>query len=102
MPIKPIDTLTMPNRSQEASQVHHSSNERQAYVQEQLGTQFKHDVAHQLHKTTKKEKPENKEERYDAKEKGHGTYHGRQGKRQGKGEEGEQKEIRTSGFDIRI
>lgn len=102
MPIRPIDMLSMPSRSQEASQVHQSENHKMAQTQERLGAQFSTDVKHNAQQTVKTNKSENPEYRYRDGKGNSPQYSGNQQKKEKKKQEDSEKEIKTSNFDLRI
>ncbi|SFR95982.1 hypothetical protein [Anaeromicropila populeti] len=74
MPIKPIDIYTMPPKSQEASQLQQGSMTRAATMNQQMNTHYQNETKHNLQKTVKAEQKENKNFRFDAKEKGSNEY----------------------------
>jgi hypothetical protein len=97
--------LVMPNRSQEASQQQNVNHAKQVHAQDSLNAQFNTEIRHNSEQTVKMTKSENNEYRYDAKEKGNGSYHGSQGKKKEQEEKEDKekaREIKTSNFDIRI
>jgi hypothetical protein len=105
MPIRPIDIISIPNRSQEASLVHHESIQRAQQAHSQLNEKFNKDVKHNSEQTVKTAKSENTEYRYDAKEKGNNSYQGKQNqgkKRTAKQEDTKPKSSNGSKFDITI
>lgn len=104
MPIRPIDTISMPIRSQESSQVQKAEMHKQNHAQEQLAVQHEAEVMHDSRQTVQSEKSENHEYRYKDGKKGSGGQ-GQSKDRQKKehsNEEETKKEIRPGGFDIRI
>lgn len=103
MPIRPIDTLTMPSRSQEASQVHQAENNKMTQAHERMGTQFNANVKHDSQQTVATNKSEKEEFRYKDGRRSPAEYSGNQQKKgKKKPEEKEKKEIKTSNFDLRI
>lgn len=104
MPIRPIDIYTMAPKSQEASQIKQFESAKALHEQEQLSSSFKQVVEHKSQQTTKSEKGENKDYRYDAKEKGNNSYSGGEKKKKKKEEKLHEKEkgIQTSSFDMKI
>lgn len=101
MSIRPIDVITIPPKSQEASTQQQSNQHRLTYAQEQANVQFNKEVQHNTQKTVETNKSEKKEEKYDAKEKGHNTYQKKNSSKK-KNEETEEKQIKISNFDIKI
>jgi len=105
--ITPIEMYTMVPKSQEASMIHSASNTKHV-AQQQSGMQ---EIAHEarLHEqqVVRATSAENPEYRYDAKEKGNGSYSENEKKKKKKendSEHGEEGNNNTahSGFDIRI
>lgn len=100
MPIRPIEIM----RSQEASQLKHAENHRSQHEQAQIGKDFQSMITNERSRPTQTAKSENKEFRYDAKEKGQNSYSGSPGKKQEKKEQKKDtpKPEKTGGIDIRI
>lgn len=102
MPIRPIDIVTMAPKSQEASNVHQHENHRAFHDHAQIGAQFNNQVLQNNKQTTRMEKSENKEYRYDARKQGSGSDQGeKKGKKQ-KDKKDQREDIKTSSFDIKI
>lgn len=101
MPIRPVEVV----RTQEASQLKHMDIQRTQHAQVQQGKDFQNLIKQEQYKPTQATKSENKEYRYDAKEKGNNSYNGSGGKKREKGQE-EKKEakepIKRGNFDILI
>ena len=104
--ITPIEMYSMVPKSQEASMVHSTANAKHV-AQQQSGMQ---EIAHQARQNTQQTvqatAAEYTEYRYDAKEKGNGSYSRNEQKKKKKEEseqheEGKSKETH-SGFDVRI
>lgn len=103
MPIRPIDTISMPSRSQEASQVHHAENQKQAHAHEQLNVTYNNDIKQDSKQTVKMEKSEYEEFRYkDGKNGNNNSSNNKKHKKRDKDEEETEKQIKRSKFDIRI
>lgn len=103
MPIRPIDTISMPNRSQEASQAHHAENQKQAHANEQLNVMYNNNIKQDSRQTVKMEKSENEEFRYkDGKNGNNNSSNGSKKKKKDKDEKVTEKKIKTSSFDMRI
>jgi len=101
MPIRPIDIM----KSQEASQLKHIDSQKNQREQVQISKDFHQLVNHKQFKTTNTSKTDNKEYRYDAKEKGNNSYTGSGSKKKDQKEENkkESKEpTKSGGFDILI
>lgn len=106
MSIRPIDIISMPNRSQGAAQVHHEAIQRSQQAHSQLNNIFSKDVIHNSKQTIKTTKSENNEYRYDAKEKGNNSYEGNSKKKKKKDDKANTNTSKNnngkSGFDIMI
>ncbi len=107
MPITPIEMISIPTKSQEASFVKSVENQRPVNEQLAFGAKFQEEIKHQSEQTVAATKSDNPEYRYDAKEKGNNSFYEQQKKQKRK----EKKENKTSekngkepyrGFDIRI
>jgi hypothetical protein len=84
MPITPIETAAMAPKSQAVTQIKQPEIQKPIVEQMNLNQQFNKDIQHNSMQTVKTFKSENNEYRYDAKEKGNGTY-SNQNKKNGKG-----------------
>lgn len=107
MPIRPIDMISIAPRSQEAANQQLSDQNRMAHAQDSAAQHFQKHVKDEAEVIMQSEKTEQEAYRYDAKEKGNGSYKGseKKGKKKDKGKEkqGHDKEtIEKSNFDIRI
>lgn len=104
MPIKPIDILSMAPRSQEASQQHVNQNQRAVHAQGSAQNQFASEIKHNREQVTNTSQSENKEYRYDAKEKGNGNFTGNKNKKNKKKEDNKKKEVehKRTNFDMKI
>ncbi len=100
MPIRPIEIM----KSQEASQLKHLESHKIQHEQVQISKSFQNMITSERSKPTQAQKSENKEFRYDAKEKGRNSYSGTPGKKQEKKEEKKptEKPMKSGGIDIRI
>lgn len=100
MQINPMDIM----KSQEASQVKHFDSHRSQNEQVQIGRDFQNVIQKEQKKTNQATKGDNKENRYDAKEKGNNNYFGSAGKRREQKEN--KKELKnptkSGGIDILI
>lgn len=107
MSIRPIDYNGMIQRTQDVGTLKHHEDQKPVAEQQAIQTgQLKHEQE-LAHKISKSEEKENDAYRYDAKEKGNGTYdkNGRKRKNQKKDEQEDGKVIlkdHLSGFDIKI
>ncbi|MDK2808339.1 MAG: hypothetical protein PWP24_1074 [Clostridiales bacterium] len=103
MPIRPIDTLSMPSRSQEASQVKHVENQKMTQAHEQMGAQYNSSLKHDSQQTVNVNKSENHEYRYsDGKKNNSEAFSQKKRKKKSNQETEAKKEIKKNGFDIRI
>ena len=101
MPIRPINII----QSQEASQLKHIDSQRIQREHVTIDKDFSNLIQKEQTKTIKTTKSENKEYRYDAKDKGKNSYFGSGSKKQEQEEENkkESKEpTKSGGFDILI
>lgn len=101
MPISRIDIITIPPKTQEATQYKQNELAKNFSEQAQLQSGFQKEVAQNSQQTVKTLKSENQEKRYDAKEQGSQSYEGKSSKRKNK-ESKKNKDIKTSNFDIKI
>ncbi len=105
MPITPIEMYTMTPKSQEASFQHRADQIRASSQEQQYAAEVKEHVHDTLTKTTGAEKSENEAYRYDAKEKGNGSFRENKGnKKKDEKKEGTEQlgEKSRHGFDVRI
>ncbi len=100
MSINPLDIM----RSQEVSQYKQFETTKMHNEHLQINNDFQKLIKEERSKTTKTEKDENKEFRYDAKEKGQNNYSDSGKKKKGKKDEIKktEKPIRSGGFDVLI
>jgi hypothetical protein len=101
MPIRPIDIM----KSQEVSQLKHLESHRSQQEQVQIGKSFQSMINSESSRPNQATKSENKEFRYDAKEKGQNSYSGSQGRKQEKKEEkhkDSKEPEKSGGIDILI
>lgn len=84
MPITPIETAAMAPKSQAVTQIKQPDIQKPIVEQLNLNQQFNKDIQHNSMQTVRAFKSDNNEYRYDAKEKGNGTYPN-QNKKNGKG-----------------
>lgn len=105
MPIRPIDMISIAPRSQEAANQHLNSQNKAEHAQSNMVQQFGKHVKENSEVVIQTSKGEQKEYRYDAKEKGNGSYSGHQNNKGKKSkDEGKKKpeEIKQGSFDIKI
>lgn len=107
MPIRPIDMATVAPRSQETANQQLSNQHRSEQAQANLQNEFAQQVKDGVELVIQSSKSENTEYRYDAKEKGNGSYSQqkkkrRKQKKQENAIQSEQEKNIGSGFDIKI
>ena len=104
MPIQTIDHYLVAPRSQEASQVRQQDTARVPQEQGFLQVQSDRQGKQQAERTSQLKETENKEERYNAKEKGKNSYEGQKRQRKKQNDEEPKKHTREGGslFDIKI
>ena len=104
MPIQTIDHYLVAPRSQEASQVRQQDTARVPQEQGFLQVQSDRQGKQQAERTSQLKETGNKEERYDAKEKGKNSYEGQKRQRKKQNDEEPKKHTREGGslFDIKI
>lgn len=104
MPIQTIDHYLVAPRSQEASQVRQQDTARVPQEQGFLQVQSDRQGKQQAERTSQLKETENKEERYDAREKGKNSYEGQKRQRKKQNDEEPKKHTREGGslFDIKI
>ena len=98
--------ITVAPRSQEASQQHVNEQHKASTAQSNVAQQFGEHVRNSAEVVVQTSKGEEKEYRYDAKERGNGSYHSgnhkKNQKKKEKQEENKTDEIKLSNFDIKI
>ncbi|MGN6711774.1 hypothetical protein [Anaerocolumna jejuensis] len=103
MPITPIEVASMAPKSQEVSNYKHQESQKPINDQILIHDKLSHEVKQNSQQAVKTAKGENKEYRYDAKEKGNNSYSGSGSKKKKKEESKEEKNKMKSGsIDIRI
>lgn len=104
MPIRPIDIISIAPRSQEAASQHLNSQNKAEHAQSNMVQQFSKHMKENAEVVIQTSKGEQKEYRYDAKEKGNGSYSGQKSKGKKKKDEGKKKPeaIKQGNFDIKI
>lgn len=100
-----IDYVTMPPKSQEVSQIQHGEHIKQDQFQQQMASQFQQQVRQGTEQTIRREKAENKEYRYNEKDrKGKGKKGRKNRNGQNNGGDEEEKELLPgeSRFDMKV
>ena len=104
MAIPPIEVLSMAPKSQEVTPYKVAHHQKPMHDQTHIGAQLQQEVRHNNQQTVRMTKSENREYRYDAKEKGNNSYKKNEQKKskQDKNQKKKDQEIKLSNFDIRI
>ncbi len=103
MPITPIEIATMAPKSQEVTHYKHQESQKPLNEQIVIGQQFNNHIKHDSQQTVQTIKSENKEYRYDAKEKGNNSYSGKKQDKKKKEKEAAPKDnFRSGSIDIKI
>ena len=104
MPITPIEIAAMAPKSQEASLYKHQESQKPLNDQIVIGQQINNHIKHNSQQTVETIKSENKEYRYDAKEKGNNSYSGSKEKKKKKNNKGAapKDKFRSGSIDIKI
>lgn len=106
--ITPIEMYTMVPKSQEASNIRHGEQARDASQHAQIVQNIAHEANENTQRTVRMSEAENPDYRYDAKEKGNNEYSPDGDRKKKKDEEEEQEKRpvnhseRPGGIDIRI
>lgn len=106
MGITPIEMYTMVPKSQEASNVKQATHSQEQAAQSNIVSHVQTVAKQNSVQTVKASESQKEEYRYDAKEKGNGSFSGNKGKKKEE-EEKDSKAIkntspRKGGFDVRI
>lgn len=102
MPVSPIEMISMVPKTQMASQNTQSANYRVSNEQMQLNQGMQQQVRNNSQKTTKAEKQEHRQEKFDAKDKGKNEYHHSGQKKYNKKSQETEEPIKLSNFDIKV
>lgn len=104
MPITPIEIATMAPKSQEVSNYKHQESQKPMNDQILIHNKLNQEALHDSQQAVKTAKGDNREYRYDAKEKGNNGYAGSNSKKKKKEEESKEKpqKMRAGSIDIRI
>lgn len=104
MPITPIEVAAMVPKSQDASYHRQQQTQKPVNEQIQIHQHINNEIKHNNQQAVKLQKGDNKEYRYDAKEKGNSSYSGSQKKKGKKDKNGEdpKKSMLPGSIDIRI
>lgn len=106
MGISPIETVTMPPKSQEASFIKGNETQRPIHNQISLQQKMEQQIAKESRQTIRKEEVKNSEYRYDAKEKGNNKQDTNSRKKNPREKDSEKKvkpqNLKETTFDMRI
>ncbi len=105
MPITPIEVAAMVPKSQDASYHRQQQTQKPINEQIQIHQHINTEIKHNNQQAVKTQKSDNKEYRYDAKEKGNNNYSGSKGKKNKKEQEQKGSKIKPplpGSIDIRI
>lgn len=108
MAIRPVEVQGVVQRSHDIGQLKQNQDEKPLVEHNNIQTRMHHEVEHNARQVTKFENADKKESRYDAKEKGNGTYYDQRKKRQRKQQADEEegtvllKRIHHGSFDVKI
>lgn len=103
MPITPIEIASMAPKSQEVTHYKHQESQKPLNEQIVINQQLNNNIKHDSRQTVKTLKGENKEYRYDAKEKGSNSYSGSKKNKKKKEKAAAAKEkYRSGSIDIKI
>ena len=105
MAIGPVELNGAMTRLQDLTSQKHNEDIKGIVDQSNYHTQFNKEIGNKLNQVHKSDDTNNKEAKYDAKEKGHGSYEGDGGKRHNKEEKKQDGKVtpKTFGnFDIKI
>lgn len=105
MAISPIEVVSLPTKSQEASNIRSVEQQRPVNEQMALNEKFHDTIMRKSEQTVAATKPENPEFRYDGKEKGNNPYYLQRKKKLKKEDKKNDKDTNLSnyrGIDIKV
>ena len=107
MAIRPVEVQGVVQRSQDIGQIKHNQDQKPLLDQNNIQVQMHRETERHLKQVTKFENADKKENRYDAKEKGNGTYFSQKKQQKEKKEDVEEdsvtiKSINHGSFDVKI
>lgn len=107
MAIRPVEVQGVVQRSQDIGQIKQNQDQKPLVDQNNIQTHMHRETERNFRQVTKFENAEKKENRYDAKEKGNGSYFGQKKKKNDKKEPADEdsvlmKEIQRGTFDVKI
>ncbi len=105
MTISRVELQGQVTRAQDFTTIKHNEDNKVAVEQTNIQRQFDQNVDIRLRQVNRSDQAENQEKRFDAKEKGNGTYSGDGGKRRKKEEKEEDGKVvlkGRGGFDMKI
>ena len=92
MGMPPIEMYTMVPKSQEASIVRHNEQNQNQAAQANITSRIDSTIMQNSRQTVKTEESQKEDYRYDAKEKGNGTYEGNRERKKKDGKDEEKKD----------
>lgn len=107
MAIRPVEVQGVVQRSQDIGQIKQNQDQKPLVDQNNIQTQIHRETEHKSRQVTKFEDADKKENRYDAKEKGNGSYFGKKGRQNKKQSEEDSdsvmlKSVHPGSFDVKI
>ncbi|RDY32496.1 hypothetical protein [Lachnotalea glycerini] len=105
MPIRPIELNGVISRVQDIGTMKHNEDNKPIVDQSNIQTHLKKEVDHHQKKVRNADDSDNHQKKYDAKEKGNGTYFANQNKKKDKKEQDQNRKKKQDigqGFDISI
>lgn len=105
MTISRVELQGQVTRAQDFTTIKHNEDNKAAVNQTNIQRQFDQNVDNRLRQVNQSDQAQNQEKRFDAKEKGNGTYSGDGGKRRKKEEKKEDGKVvlkGRGGFDMKI
>lgn len=105
MPIRPIELNGVISRVQDIGTMKQNEDNKPLVDQSRFQTHFNKEVEHHQKKVRDADNSDNYQKKYDAKEKGNGTYYAKQDKKKKNKKQDEKiskKKMENNGFDISI
>lgn len=107
MAIRPVEVQGVVQRSQDIGQIKQNQDQKPVLDQSNIQTHLQRETERSFRQVTKFENADKKENRYDAKEKGNGSYFGGRKKQKDKKETADEdavllKDVHQGTFDVKI
>lgn len=107
MAIRPVEVQGVVQRSQDIGQIKQNQDQKPVVDQNNIQTHMQRETERNLRQVTKFDNADKKENRYDAKEKGNGSYFGNRKKQNEKKETVDEdsvllKSVHQGTFDVKI